>query len=536
MFLNSRKVTVSLRSTWSLLLVVLATTGSTASADESTISKRSLPPIHGILYNEDDSNRFNRDPAGKMKPERLDQMVDELADSQVSVMLLCCNARRTCYQSNAWDVFGEGFAPAKDDQQPFFGDTPKEMRPIHRQRAHNIKVLLDAGVCPMQRMIDRCRQRGISPWISIRMNDVHEIELLKSPMHSRFWLEHPECWRYPDGFRPKPDRHLNYGMKAVRDNMMSLIREVCDRFDVDGLELDWVRFPTYFRQGEEAKQSKVLTQWIAEVREVVRAAEKKRHHSIYLTSRVPARPEVSLSRGLDAVAWAKQGLVDHLTVSPIWTTTDYDVPIERWNELLEGTVVGVTVAFEDRVQPSLRTPAIPFTPERRRGAAMAALGRGSQGVYLFNHFGIGRGAPGLLKEMGAVDTLANKDRSYLVTFADIGLAGKPIPTALPKKLAAGKSAEFSLFIGPKPLDMAQGKVLLTLKAAKPGEKCVAAVTLNGQKSAQKDGIAFDAKAFCEGYNTIQVVNAGKSEMTVEGVELSLKFPQNAKDKTRVKPQ
>ncbi len=490
---------------------------------EQPPSRASRPPIRGILYNEDDSNRFMLDPPGTMKPERLDRLVDDLADSEVTAMLICCCAKNTGYQSKVWDVHCKGFDPSKDNRQPYFGDTPQEDREGLRRWAHNLKLMLDAGIDPMQRMIDRCRKRRISPWVSIRMNDVHDAHLLKSPLHSRLWMEHHEYWRYPDRFTAWNDRCFNYGLKPIRDNMMALIRELCDRYDMDGLELDWNRFPLHFREGEEIAQGKVLTEWMAEVRDVVRAAEKRWKHPIWLVARVPARPEVSYGTGLDAVAWAKRGLVDHLVVAPFFMTTDFDIPVERWIELLKGTGVGVTAGLEIRVQPYPGGPVLPNTPERRRGAAMAALARGSQGIYVFNYFDAGSQMPHLLKEMHSVESLSGKDRSYVVTFVDISVPGKPIPAALPRKLAPGGSAEFSMFIGPKPLSSAQGEVQLTLAPEKPQEKIVAQVLLNGQPAAA-GASTFAPEAFREGYNAIRVANGGTSPITVEGVELSLRFP------------
>ena len=55
---------------------------------------RPRPNIHGILYNEDDDHRFTLDPAGTIKPERFDQMVDELANSEVTVMLIAAPRER----------------------------------------------------------------------------------------------------------------------------------------------------------------------------------------------------------------------------------------------------------------------------------------------------------------------------------------------------------------------------------------------------------------------------------------------------------
>jgi hypothetical protein len=507
---------------WAATVAIGAVGPQIARAEQAAGATTSRPAIHGILFNEDDSNPFLYVPAGAMKPEHLDRIVDKLADSQVTIMLINCNDKNAIYDSKVWDVYGRDFDPAKKDPPYVPGEFP-------RQWAHNLHTLLKAGVCPIQRMIDRCRQRGISPWVSIRMNDAHSADVPKDPLHSRFWMDHPE-------YRIAPFCHLNvglnYALKPVRDHYMALLREVCDRFDMDGLELDWVRFPWHFRAGEEAEQSKMLTEWVAEVRQLVRAAEKKWKHPICLAARVGSRPEVAAGIGTDAVTWAKRGLIDHLIVAPFFATADLDIPVERWNELLKGTGVGVTVGLEQNLR-SYWNEVIPNTPELRRGAAMAALARGSQGIYLFNYFEVADDQPYLLKEMGSVDSLVGKDRSYTITYVDIrtGEPNKPralVSGALPKKLAAGESAEFALFIGPKPLATVRGEVKLKLAPEKAGEKCVAQVALNGQSPAAGAGYAFRSDALREGYNAIKVVNAGISPMAIQTVELSLRFPPGEK--------
>ena len=482
--------------------------------------------IGGILYNEDDSHRFGLDPAGRMKPERLDALVDELADSEVTAMLVCCCAKKTNFPSTSWEPHSDGFDPAKDNTQPFFGDAKPEDCAGVRRWAHNLRVMLESGVDPTGRMLERCRQRGISPWVSIRMNDVHDAGLRKSALHSRFWTEHPEYWRYPDRFTAWNDRCLNYGLEPVRDHAMALVKEVCDRYDMEGLELDWNRFPLHFREGEEIEGGKVLTEWMTEVRQVARAAEKKWKHPILLVARVPARPEVAVGTGLDAVTWAKRGLIDHLIVAPFWATTDFDVPVERWVELLEGTEVGVTAGLEIRVEPYPGAPTLPNTPERRRGAAMAALARGSQGIYVFNYFDVGSGYPELLQQMHSVEALRGKDRSYVVTFVDINVPGKRIPPALPKKLGPGESAEFRLFIGPKPIEGARGEVHLDLAAGAPNDPMTAEVLVNDQPATAGKVFSFGRSAFRDGDNVIRVRNAGASAITVRSVELCVRFPSD----------
>jgi hypothetical protein len=151
------------------------------------------------------------------------------------------------------------------------------------------------------------------------------------------------------------------------------------------------------------------------------------------------------------------------------------------------------------------------------------LARGSQGIYLFNYFDVGGKKRYLLNEMGSVESLADKDRSYLVTFVDINIPGKPIPPALPKRLGPGESMEFSLFIGPKPLPNARGQVELTLRWEEPKQKRLTRVLLNGHEPIEDAALVFASEAFREGYNAVRVANAGTSAMIVKSVELSLRF-------------
>ena len=468
--------------------------------------------VSGILYNEDDSHRFVMDPAGEMQPDRLDQLVDELAGTQVKVMLICCCAKKTNFPSTSWEPHCDGYDPAN----------------LKDKWSRNMKRMFDLGVDPTGRMVDRCRVQGISPWVSMRMNDVHDAGELESRLHSRFWREHPEYWRYPKRFKNWNDRCLNYALQPVRDHAMALIREVLARYDIDGFELDWNRFPLHFREGEETQGGTLLTEWLAQVREAVTTAEGRVGHHIVLAARVPAVPEVSIGTGLDAVTWAKRGLIDHLIVAPFWATTDYDIPVERWNELLDGTGVGVTAGLEIRIQPAPGGTTIPNTAERRRGAAMAALARGSQGIYLFNYFDIGRAMPTLLEEMHSLEALRGKSRSYVVTYHDIHVPGAYHQRRLPQTPGPGAAVEWRIFVGPQPKQGARGQVQLGLRSDAPERTPSVQVEVNGIQAAALPaqglfGIGRDT--FRDGYNTVRVTNTGAGKVVIDMVELSVLFGQ-----------
>jgi len=476
--------------------------------------------FHGVIfYNEDDSHRFMLDPPGQMKPQRLDILVDELAESKVGVMLICCNAKKTAFDSKSWPPHCAGFDPSRGNDQPFFrgGGENENLR----RWAHNQLVMFQMGVDPVGRMIDRCRTKRIAPWISIRMNDVHDADRLNSSLHSPFWLENQQYWRYPDRLSgPWMDRCLDYGYKPVRDYVMSLVKEVLNRYDMDGLELDWNRFPAYLRDEGISEKSKVLTEWVGQVRQAALAAEEKWGHLICLAARVPAWPEIASGIGLDAVDWAKRGLIDHLVVAPFWTTTDFDIPVERWVKLLEGTAVGVTAGLDSRVLAHPKAQKLANTAERRRGAAMNALARGSQGIYLFNYFNVGSEMPFLLNEMHSVEGLEGKDRTHTITWVDISAPALTIAPQLPRKIGSGQSADFKLYIGPAPR-----KAYAEVRIGTNPEGIVH-LYVNGHETTSTDkmGVFYmEESAFANGYNTIEVANSSETPIRVELVELAIRF-------------
>lgn len=509
-FWKEKKEVVNVRFGALVLILLLTALGSSPAA------------AGGVIYNEDDSNRFVLDPPGEMTRRRLDQMVDDLAGTHVTVYSICCCAKHANFPSETWSMYGEGFDPNLGDDQPFFGDVEPEARHTLRRWAHNLQKMNEEGIDTNAYLIARCREKGISPWISVRMNDAHDAPLERSPLHSRFYMEHPEFRRKTGPLQSWFDRALDYGEPAVRENAMAFIREVCFRYDLDGLELDWNRFPLHLKEGEEDLHRDILTEWIGEVSEIVQEAEVKWGHPILLVARVSARPEVAHGIGLDAVEWAKRGFIDRLIVAPFWATTDFDIPVDRWIALLEGTGVPVTAGLEARVQPIPGGPTIENTADRRRGAALAALGRGSHGIYLFNYFEIPASNPDLLRELDSTDALLRLPRTYTITHTDISIPGKPIPVPLPRTLAKKESAEFNLPIGPKPID---SEAHLSLRFESTSDNPIfLSVSLNGDPVGRVDPagrVEIDARSLLAGDNLIGIDNNMDYPVTINLVELTI---------------
>ena len=396
-----------------------------------------------VIFNQDYSEFF-MGTFGPIAPETIDRYVDSLAEVGITDLFINVNCQRTNYRSDVWEADWDGYDPSLGDDQPHFDGTDPARRTIEAKWLKNGHSLYAQGCDYPERMVARCRKDGISPWISLRMNDCHYPDQPDHPYHSTFWKEHPE-WRI--------ERGLDYARPEVREHYMKLAMEVCRRYEMDGLELDFMRFGYCFRPGEEHQGAAVMTAFIREVRQVTQEASKRWGHPVDLAVRVPTRPWIARRHGFDAVAWAKEGLVDLIVAAPWWASTQSDVPVETWKGLLNGTGVAVVVSLEDGIT-SGATKRRTMTPEEMRGVMLSALHRRSHGVYLFNLFT----GPyqrwdravynQLLTDFGSYEALRSRPRRHPVTIVDPWAEGEPgEPNPLPLE---GERGTFRIHIGPKP--------------------------------------------------------------------------------------
>ncbi len=480
-----------------------------------------------VIYNLDCSEFFVG-TFGPLKPETLDKWVDAHAALGITDMFINVNAQRTNYRSDVWEASWDGYDPNLGDDQPFFaGIDPK--RRFETGYFKSVLSLYEQGCDYPKRMIERTRRNNVKAWISLRMNDGHYGHLPDHPSHSTIWKSHPE-WRLAYG--------LDYEQPEVREHHMKLIREVCSRYDIDGLELDFVRFWLYFRDGRQHQGVKLMTAFVKEAREVTRAAAKRLGHPVELAVRVPTTPWIARRHGLDAVAWAKAGLVDLIISGPFWPAVVSDIPIETWKGQLIGTNVPVALGLESGIHSGAFSRVV--THEEMRGVIISGLHRGADAVYFFNLFTSPyqswprKDHDRLVKAAGSYAALSAGPRRHVVTMTRPWALGEPSEDrSLPY---TGTHGVFRLHIGPKP--RAQQRVRLELVVPEHDEPLD--VRLNGipcawsglvepehVKAAGLDYVEpkrhiynVSAEALSDGYNLIEV--RAEQDVKITWVEISVK--------------
>lgn len=448
------------------------------------LSVAAAEPIRGLFVNIDDSNFF----LGPSIPDgqagtRIDHYVDVLADSGTTVLLCNVNARRTNYRSAVWDAEWDGYDPKGPDDQPHLKPALKDDNgvPGYRQWIDNALRIHQQGVDYPARMLQRARQRGISPWITLRMNDCHCNHIPDHPFHGSFWRKNPQFARQNvTGYFATC---LDYAHPEVRDFFMALIDEVLQRYDMDGLELDFMRECYLFSAGKEAEGAPILTAWMRDVRKRVQTEAARRGHPIRLSVRVPSRIETAEKWGLDVIHWAQEGLVDVLVVTPRWATLEFDMPLGQWRSRLGTAPVTLAGGLEVLYRPYPGGPATPATPELVHGAATMVWAAGADALYLFNYFPSNdpdvpqHDYQTLLKTMTSLETLLQQPRTVGITYRDVTAPGEAYKAPLP---AVGGELVLSMRVGPLPPDDWHGQLLLGFAVVKDETFVAPLVQVNGR--------------------------------------------------------
>ncbi len=373
--------------------------------------------------------------------------IGALAQAGFQTAVFCVGSKRTNYASDVWEPWWSGFDPELGADQPFFEGTPSD------ETAHwhpIVKQYLDfhaRGLDYPALAIRLSRGCGLSPWLSVRMNDVHNGAQAGHFKHGSFVKDHPE-FRRKTGRSDYSSYALDYAREEVRDHYLKLIAELLARYDMDGLELDFMREPFLFSDGEEAAGARILTVWLTEkVRPLVAGAAARRGRPVMLGARVPSDPDTATALGLDVKAWIDAGLFDVLIPTPRWATLEFDMPWTKWRTL-RGTQSSpaLLAGLEAGYRPCLGVKQQPVKRELLRGAAAAALAAGADGIYTFNFFPTDKRVfLSKTSGIGSLETLLGDTRTHAVTYRDLVA---PTETARPQLPFSKQEGTLRLAIAP----------------------------------------------------------------------------------------
>ncbi len=422
----------------SILLICIATyacvcTNPVLAEDNTGLDKPNL-----FVINTDNGHFFAYRNADEMTIKGLHEWVDQYANTKVTHLFICPNAMRASFRSSSREAIWD----------PTDGVAPDHKWPRHA------RILFDKGVDPYRVWIDRCREKNLSVWLTMRMNDMHQAEDFDNFQHSSFWRENIDLWREP---YHEHGSALNYAYKEVREYQLAFVKELLERYDPDGIELDWMRIPNHLTPRKAYEERFHLTAFMHEVKRLVQKWSRKRGHRIGISVRVPAHPDACAGVGMDAIKWAQQGLIDLIVATPFYFSSDFDIPFDLWKKRLQDVkrVIPVIGGIESTARPWIYGTPVGNTLSTLYGFATVGHLRGADGFYLFNWMDrtdwpidYKNEYPQLLRTGLTPNVVGRGSRRHPVCFRDTVPDGFPSDTQLPK--VTDSPLEFRLQAGTKP--------------------------------------------------------------------------------------
>lgn len=399
----------------------------------------------------------------------------------------------------SWSVLcGQFDAPAYDSKvQPIYGDAQGAPVKYWHRVTENVKTLTREYRCPLHLVCDFAYEHGMEAFASVRMNDVHDSFMDANAM--TVWKRtHPEFMVDTRGTLPEFELYTtaqDFSHEAVRQRKLEIIEEICQRYDVDGFELDYIRHPVLFSQrmrGESctADEVNIITLMMGEIRSLTDAAAQRRGRPLLIAVRVPDTFTTSLDNGMDVSAWLEQDLIDILIIGGGYAP--WSLPVETWVETAQPHGVPVYPCV------NLGKESLPLV----RGLASNWYRAGADGLYFWNlgtpfEFMTGdqlvetrRRCYACVHDVGDANMLVNKDKLFSVDSTTGGIlpyyAHLSAPRPLPLKskggaLRTGVICRLPLIVGDDVASYPPTKATLTVEFDAPSWEDALLIRLNSEE-------------------------------------------------------
>ena len=328
---------------------------------------------------------------GDLSPENCKRLIREYMDrfleAKPDILFLNVNYRRALTPSQVFDSYlynvqtdENGYA-LRDEK----GETVKTLSPTTQGVSkyfsafvHCARPLLEQGIDLYKILTDYLQSKDCKVYLSVRVNDGHYTD--DPAINSAFAMKNGGAHTIE-----KDGVNLDFSQEAVQNHIYSYIEELLQTYKVDGIEMDWLRFPTVLP--EQSRENKnILTDYMHRIRGLLDRVDP----ALGLAVRLYPEEERNLRNGVDVCRWIAEGCTQILTIENFYVPTNFEMPVAAWRQRIadrnpqkrEYTLLcGSDWAVSCR--PGYH---IPMNPALVRGFTRECLDRGADGVYLFNFF------------------------------------------------------------------------------------------------------------------------------------------------------
>lgn len=277
----------------------------------------------------------------------------------------------------------------------------------------------ELGTDQVREVVTRGKEMGLGVYPSLKLQSCDRpgsdrCGLLK-------WHHADEvCMLEKDDYHPRYEWCYDYAHPMVREDKLNVLREIMSDYEAEGVELDFMFVPKFFKTGEEEKHAHLMTDFIGDVRRLADEVGESQDRKVTVSARVFHQREANLRLGLDVESWLANGSLD-LVVGQMseqfMDTGAFDV---GWMvDAAQSTDTGTYVRPTRRVYDE-RTPVPQL--EMYRAFAQTARRQGADGLYLgYLRWPFSQVEYDILREMAYPDAFARRDKRYILQPREAGL-------------------------------------------------------------------------------------------------------------------
>ena len=335
--------------------------------------------------------------------ELLALRVRQVANTQVDTICYCTGGGGLFWAHQP--EFGEVLGEFVDETS---GQDARSMR-------DGLIALKKLGTDPLAVVVDFGHKNNMEVFWDYRMNNIEDSF---APWALARWKrEHPEYLvgvpsdskKYPVSDQRFWWSSCDFAKPEVRDYVFGIFEDVCQRYDIDGVDMDFLRHPMFFRptldgHPVEPEHVAMMTDLMRRIRAMTERVSLERGRPLLISIRTPLSLERSLAIGLDISTYLEEDLVDILVIGGGYSPMGVASCLEEIVELGHQHQVPVYAWLGPPQEGKYNTM------EAWRGAAMNRWYWGADGIYIFNLF------PAKPDErfslVGSVETLKGLDKTY----------------------------------------------------------------------------------------------------------------------------
>ena len=222
-----------------------------------------------------------------------------------------------------------------------------ESRILPRLRLEGFDDWCEQGVDWPAELVRACHERGLEAFWNNRVCPVD----FAQPMRPGHALPHdhpdrrnPVKQAHPDWVHPCwwPQGLWNLAVPAVRRRKVAILRELLERYELDGIQLDFARHTPCLPVGREWELRDHATAFVRMTRLMMLEVERATGHPRLLAVRIGETVQGNHLDGLEIERWAREDLVDIFTLGGRTTTMD----VAAFSELTRDHPIQLCASFD----------------------------------------------------------------------------------------------------------------------------------------------------------------------------------------------